>query len=51
MGYRFLVATIIVIAVELLLLGFAAIGATLGFIGETLFFVEFLFAFGKDEFL
>ena len=50
MDYRFLVATIIVISIELLLFCFAAIGAALGFISETLFFVEILFAFGEYEF-
>jgi hypothetical protein len=44
-------ATVIVVTVVLLLLCFAALWATLRLIGETLFFVEFLFSVCEDEFL
>jgi hypothetical protein len=38
------------VAVVLLLFGLAAIRAALGFVGQTLFLVKFLFAFGEHEF-
>jgi uncharacterized MAPEG superfamily protein len=43
------IAIVITVVVALLLSGPAAIGATQWFVFKTLFFVEFLFAFGKSE--
>ena len=44
----FLVLTVVVVALGFF--SFAAIGATSGLVGESLFYVERLLAFGKDEF-
>jgi hypothetical protein len=47
---RLLPAVAVARGVALLFAGPTAIGATLGFIGETLLLVESLLAFGEDEF-
>lgn len=47
----YLIGTVIAVAVELLLFSFAAGGAAKRFVGQTLLFVELLFAFGEGEFL
>jgi hypothetical protein len=48
--YAIILATLESVAIEFRFFCFAAFGATLGLILKSLFLVEFLFAFGEDEF-